>query len=498
MKILNRIGLLLLLYISFSCTYEFPEIKEEYTIGDFDLSRFISFGDGYSAGQMDGSLYIDGQENSFPSILSNLLYFTTEITFHQPNINSINGFNTRESELPDIQGRWIYAYDNETQTEPSRILTMGELPVTFTGTLQAPGNFSVPFAKSFEMIHPMLSNNIYYERFASNPGTSTLLGDAINQNPSFISLWIGMHDFLEFAVAGGTGESDPGNDPLLISTKDLSPVEIFESALDSILSALFINQSIKGMIAQLPQFDDFPFFYIYQYNFITVSSSKLSACRAYYQPYNEAVTNHNINNPDNKRTYIDFNDNGSTLYPQEIVVQDETMVDAVYPDGITPLPKIRQLEKGELVLLSFPSEQIESGYGTIIPASEEYYLSFDKIEIIKQRIDAYNIIIENQVNKYPGRLHLVPLAGIIHDIAETGKFSAWGQPNSTDIKYINGVPLEGTLDLNSIFSLDGLQFNQRGNAFITNQFIEIMNNQYQANIPFADVNSYIGNTISIQ
>ena len=180
------------------------------------------------------------------------------------------------------------------------------------------------------------------------------------------------------------------------------------------------------------------------------------------------------------------------------MIYDDKLVDAFYPDGVTPLPKIRQTKLGELVLLTFPVENIDYGYGTIIPASEEYYLSLDQIEIIKQRIDAYNVIIENQVNKYPGRLHLVPLAGMIHDIAETGKYNAWDLPNSTDINYFNGVPLEGTLGLNSIFSLDGLHFNQRGNAFIANQFIEVMNNQYQANIPFADVNSYIGNTISIQ
>ena len=150
-----------------------------------------------------------------------------------------------------------------------------------------------------------------------------------------------------------------------------------------------------------------------------------------------------MSHPDNRRPYITYYDNtGSILAPQLPVIYDEKLVDAVYPDGITPLPKIRQTVSGELVLLNYPVEKIEYGYGTIIPASEEHYLSLEQIEIIRQRIDGYNAIIENQVNKYPGRLHLVPLAGIIHDIAETGKINAWGQPNSIDIKYFNGVPLE--------------------------------------------------------
>lgn len=492
-------GSILFMLMMMSCTYDFPDLNQDYSTGTIDASQFISLGDGFSAGTMDGALYSQGQNSSFPLILSTQLNIGQSFSFMQADINSVNGYNVIASDSVNIMGKWINIYSSQTQTEPERILTTGETPEFFTGEMSVPGNFSVPLAKSFEIPDPSLSNNIFYERFASNPGNSSLLDDVVNNNPDFFTLWIGMNDFLSYAISGGTGNPHPSSDPEMNNKNDLTSIDLFESAIDSILIQLLNNPKASGLIAQLPQFDDLPFFYTYQYNFLRIENSALGVIYSYYGDFNDAVTNHNINHPDNRRPYITYYDNtGSILVPQLPVIYDENLVDAVYPDGITPLPKIRQTVSGELILLNYPVEKIDYGYGTIIPASEEYHISLEQIETIRQRIDDYNAIIENQVNKYPGRLHLVPLAGIIHDIAETGKFSAWGQPNSTDIKYYNGVPLKGTLELNSIFSLDGLHFNQRGNAFIANQFIEIMNNQYGANIPFADVNSYVGNIISTQ
>src|SRR5690625_7389316 len=44
----------------------------------------------------------------------------------------------------------------------------------------------------------------YYERFASEPGVSTILGDAINADPTFFMLWIGSNDILRYITSGGT------------------------------------------------------------------------------------------------------------------------------------------------------------------------------------------------------------------------------------------------------------------------------------------------------
>jgi len=100
------------------------------------------------------------------------------------------------------------------------------------------------------------------------------------------------------------------------------------------------------------------------------------------------------------------------------------------------------------------------------------------------------------VNKYPGRLVYVPVSELIHEIAETGKIDSWGRPASDEVISYNGLPLEGTLGLNSIFSLDGLHFNPRGNALLVNQILNAINEGFGSNLPLIDVNSYLGNTIS--
>ena len=118
------------------------------------------------------------------------------------------------------------------------------------------------------------------------------------------------------------------------------------------------------------------------------------------------------------------------------------------------------------------------------------------VQRIQSRITAYNSVLEQEVAKYPGRLVLVPISEIVHKIAETGKIDSWGRPASDEVITYNGLPLEGTLGYNSIFSLDGLHFNSRGNALIVNEIITSINQEFGSNLPQVNVNSYLGNTIT--
>ena len=227
-----------------------------------------------------------------------------------------------------------------------------------------------------------------------------------------------------------------------------------------------------------------------------LSGTALGIAQTYYRSYNQAVSEHNILYPDSKRPFIVFNDNGSTLYPQPIVIVDDSLSDALYPDGTTPLPKLRQLTEDEMILLIFPVDKMEFGYGSIDPVTAEYYLKVSQINEINLRIEAFNQVLEQEVNKYPGRLVFVPISEIVHKIAETGKIDSWGRAASDEVISYNGLPLEGTLGYNSIYSLDGLHFNSRGNALIVNQIINSINEEFGSNLPLVNVNSYLGNTIT--
>ena len=480
-----------------SCSYEFPVTDEDFSSGNIDLTTYIAIGDNYSAGFMNGALYTSGQANSFPAILSGqfAMVSSNNNEFLQPLVSSENGYNPIVSEPAHFYGKWIYEFSNVTDTDPIRRLTAGELLKPFTGEKNSINNFSVPLVKSFQIDRADLSENIYYERFAVNPGTGTLLNDIMSTNPSFFTVWLGMYDVLNYAMSGGSGDIDPPSDPDQIQEYDLTPADVFEESISEIIEGLLENSETKGVIATLPYISDLPFFYLRQYNFMRLGASKLSQARSFSTPFNMAVIAHNMEPDNEKRPMIDFNDNGAYLYPQPLVVVDESLCDAVYPDGST-LPKIRQLTEGELVLFTISEAEVnQGGLGSIIPVGEELYLSKNQVYELQIRIDSYNQVINALADEYNGRIAVVDLNSIIYEISMTGKIDAWGQLFTQKQFDFNGVPLGARLGYNSIFSLDGLHFNPRGNAFVANRFIQRINDNFGSNIPLIDVNLFVGNSV---
>ena len=218
----------------------------------------------------------------------------------------------------------------------------------------------------------------------------------------------------------------------------------------------------------------------------------LSLANSTYRDFNEAVTLNNQDPSKPKRPYISFNDNGATPYPQPVVVVDESLPDAWYPDG-RPLEKVRQLHENELVLMSFPEDMLQYGLGSIIPLPEKYYLDEARIRTLHKRIDDFNAILLQKAQDHPGRLICVDISESIHEIAETGQLNSWGSPPVNEVFDFEGVPLQGRLELYSIYSLDALHFNQRGNAYIARMVIDKINNEFQCKIPQVDVNAFQGN-----
>jgi hypothetical protein len=224
-----------------------------------------------------------------------------------------------------------------------------------------------------------------------------------------------------------------------------------------------------------------------------LAENKLGRARAKYYEFNQAAIVHNRNaTEERQRPLIDFFDNGVNPHPQPLVVTDNSLPDAFYPDG-TPLEKFRQLSEKEMVLLNISRKMIDDGFGWLMPLEEQHYLKEDKIQELSIMVDAYNSAISQLVGQYSDRVTLVDIKTGVLPISESGKTDAWGDPINSNIVYFNGVPVEGSLGLNSIFSLDGLHFNQRGNAFVANAFIRQINKAYNAQIPLANINDYIGN-----
>ncbi len=490
MTYVPRSLLLVFLLTAGGCSYDFPEGKEEYTAGELDLSSFVVVGDDHPAGFMDGAYYLAGQQHSPGVILASLLQQAGMGMLEQAVIPSVNGLNVYEDNSHGLKGRYELVYpDRETET-PVIVPTAGESIPPYEGDPAAVRDLAVPFLTSWQLDDPVaLMANPYYTRMALGHDQETLIARVRSLHPTTFLLWLGMSDILGYAASGGEGDTLPTGK---VGPTDLTPVPLFEEKVTRLVETLLEDPRAKGVIINLPRFDDLPYFYFYSYDFIKLESKMVALAKTMYRDFNDAVAANNSDPNNPKRPYIDFNDNGYTLYPQRVVVVDTTLPDAYYPDG-RPLEKYRQLEEDELVLLSFPTEMLKYGMGSLIPLPERYYLRRSQVAALARRTEAFNEVLRRQAEQHPGRLVLVDIATPLHAIAMTGKLNGWGKPASDAHYEWDGVPLTARLGLYSIFSLDGIHLNKRGNAWLVTYVRQAMLEAFATRLPSVDVNNHPGN-----
>lgn len=493
MNFRKYISSLFFLVVLFSCSYEFPQ-SESYKkedLGNINTDKMVYAGDEYLSGFMDGALYNNGQKNSAASIIADQINIIQKVEFVQPEINSTNGLNLYASKENKIFGKWIYEFSDFTADIPQLKLTDGESVIDFSGDRNTLTDFSIPMVRMNQVNNSELTKNPYFNRIYTQPG-NTYKTEISKEKPTFVILWLGMNDILDFAIHGANGNDNFDGDDI-DRNWNLTSVENFRTNFDDLTDALIQNEDCRMVIGNFISIQSLPFFYVQTYDALFLEGTKLSAARARYKEFNNAVAIYNRTVPDElKRPFIDFYDNGSNPHPQPLVVIDSSLTDAQYPDG-RELEKYRQLDKNELLLFNVSDEMIELGYGSVIPLNDENYLTESKIDLIEKRISDFNSVLIEKSNLYPERITIADINTPVRSIAETGKTDAWGDPISKEIIYFNGVPVEGSLGMNSIFSLDGLHFNQRGNAFIANVFIDAINRGFGARLPKVDINKYVGN-----
>lgn len=468
-----------------ACSYDFPEedqpTKQDW--GELNPVNIVVVGDDFLSGLMDGALYNSGQENSIAAIVNMQISTVETLPFIQANIDSENGLNLFVSEKEELYGKWMYQFQNETDEKPLRILLPGEKIQDYTGDKNLLNDLSVPMLKVAELHDATSENNQFIQRIFSE-NNPNLIDQIVSKSPSFVLCWLGMNDFLDFSIHGAT------------QAEKLTSLELFTANYEDLVNGLIEDAETKIVIGNLVSFQDLPYFYLRPYNSLFLNTDKLNAAFARYSEFNKAVLLHNHTAPlEFKRPVIDFFDNGSNLSAQRFVIVDNNLSEAFYPDG-SPLEKYRQLTEEELVLFSLSDEDINMGRGSVLPIEETGYLTEAQIVLIEESLDSFNQKINELASRFPAQVKVVDLYNEIRKIAETGKKDAWGDPTRDEVYYFDGVPIEGTIDLNGIFSLDGLHFNKRGNAFVANLFLQVINDELDANVPEVSINNFVGNTYS--
>lgn len=449
------------------------------TAGSADFSKYVSLGNSLTAGYCDNALFIEGQKGSYTNILAQQFALVGGGEFKIPLMaDNVGGLL-----LGGTQVAGPRLYFNGAGPAPVSGTTTTEITNHLTGQYN---NMGVPGAKSFHLLAPGYGNpagvptgqaNPYYARFASST-TSTVLGDAVAQTPTFFSLWIGNNDVLSYATSGGTGANQTGNlNPATYGSNDITDPNVFASVYNTLLDGTngLTKNGAKGVVANIPYVTSIPFFTTVKYNAATLTAGQASALNSGYATYNgglQAAKNANlITEQERLARTITF-----TAGANALVMVDEYLTNL---SGLG-LPNYRQATASDYILLSSggvsAQTYLPAGNGTQFPLADKWVLSKSEVAELKTATDAYNVTIKALATSKG--LAFVDANAVLAQVASSVGYTA------------NNYNVTSTYVTGGAFSLDGVHPGPRGYALIANKFLEAINATYGSNLKGVDLSKY--------
>ncbi len=408
-----------------SCKPKFEE--PAMSAGEIDPARFIMIGGAHTSGYADDALYAEGQENSLANLIAGQLEKVGGGSFYQPLISS-NSVGVNLNGLSKLILGYKTDCENVTSLSPVRLAAGGDLSIWSDNLYNANfhfGNYGVPGLKvSDAFTANYAAQNNYFNRMKSAVSAS-VMEDAMAQNPTFFSLFLGLDDVMAYAKAGGKGQTLP-------------TVAEFQADYTAVVEAL-ISSGAKGVLATIPDVTKMPYFTTIPYNGLSLTEADESNLQL-------------LNNVYNPLGY--FFDYGNNPF---------MMVDSTANDF-----SVRQLLPGEYLLLSLPLDSVKCNQvGVLYPFRDEFVLTLQEVNLLRSRIASYNQVIVNLSNQFG--LALVRTDEFIGSLSD-GFVS-------------NGVSMSSKFVSGGAYSLDGIHLNARGNAVLANEFIKAINSKYKARIP---------------
>jgi lysophospholipase L1-like esterase len=398
-----------------------------------------------------------------------------------------------------------------TQIAPNRYVfdPVARLPYVLPGTPTtnvsniSPGpynNMGVPLAKSFHLLANGYGNlagvipglaNPFFVRMASSPSAS-VLGDVIAQSPTFFTLWVGLNDVLAFATSGGVGVDNnaTGNlDPSTYGGNDITNSNVFGQVYGAILQTL-AQTGAKGVVANLPNVTEAPYFTTVPYNAIPLDAATASLVNQAYAQYNgglqqalAALAGTGLFTAEEvaKRT-INF-----SAGQNAVVIVDEDLTDlGAINAAFAALPKYRQATAEDLLVLpartflgtlADPNNPL-SVNGVAVPLADQWVLTPEEQASIANATIAYNNTISTLAQQFD--LGFLDANALSNQIATIG-YNIGGSAEITNT-YVTG----------GAFSLDGIHPSPRGYAVVANAMIEVINEKYGSNLPKVNAIAYTG------
>jgi len=486
-----------------------PDTTVNANPGSADFSNFITIGNSLTAGFMDAALYNLGQNNSMGAqIAGQLVPAGAPDTFNQPDIASERGFNTA---VTNPQNGTVLGRFKLDTSIPGPSPTIGGDPIgPFAGDASTLDNYAVPGALVAQLLTPATGGpqsnqnpafNPFYQRFASSPGSSTILGDAVASQPSFFTLWIGNNDVLAYALSGAT------EDQLLTNP------ETFQQQFGQVVNTLMTQTNANGIVGTIPPVLGIPFFQAVPYNSIELDEQTADQLNQGFSGLNQAldaiVTFAGHPEADAERRKVSYqagnnpvlieDPNLEDLSPKFDQLQEFGAISAEERAALQPFVQSRPMEVNQQVgpeLLLLSAAQVlgtladpnnpQSQIGVVVPLQPQFHLTASNIIEIETARQTFNAMIEGTVanaNQASQRL------GIYDANAPDGAFADLLGLSDGDEP---GIEIEGTMlqpdfSPNGVFSTDGIHPNPRGTALLANEFIRSIEETFGAEIPEVEV-----------
>lgn len=481
---------------------------------ELNLSTYVAIGDSLTAGFADGTVYFDGQINSFPNIIAGSFAQAGGGEFTQPLVNdNLGGLILGGAPIPIPGGaadgfgtRLVLLGGTTPGNQPGTTVTPArttDIAPGQAGSVNANGpfnNLGVPGARIIELASPELAGNPFYARFASNPGVSTVIADALANVPTVFTLWAGNNDALGFATSGGIGELGSTEAPF--NTVDITNPLVFQGALNGIIDAIAPaeNTDIRGVVVNIPAIEDIPFFTTVPSNAIELDADTAASVSAGFTEYNggiqAALAGGAITEEEAAGRTISFSEGNNG-----VLILDDALTDL----SSFTLPNLRQATADDSILLtslgsigvqldgnplttvgvSVPLGVTEDPAGPFNPASlfspavavaaDAAILTAPELQLLADNIAAYNEIIEDRVAG-DSRLALYDAAADLADLSDEDGLSFGTGSITSEFVFGGG------------FSLDGVHPTATGYAVIANGIIDAFNNEFNASLQGVDPN----------
>jgi|SRR6476661_4928737 len=457
-----------------SCQPDIDDPKS--SAGQADFSRYIAVGNSLTAGYADNGLYLEGQQNSYPSILAQQFAQVGGGNFVQPLFPAANSNGSGYLRLTGFTPTGNPILGPVAANAAVGLGLDGRTPllVKYTGTdnqnLGVPGIRVADITTNGYGLNNPVGFNPYFERLlgANDPRSYLQYVQERVQtiNPTFFTNWLGNNDVLGYATSGGTGTG-------------LTPVTDFTTKYEAITDAL-TARGAKGLVATIPSVTNVPLF-------TTVSTAAVGAqvrSAPVPQATKDQLTVGLQLTPAQAATirfglFIETTGSGGSTTVREATNSDLLLLPASSVIN-TPSTNTNPFPRGLGIAISGLTPAQAAGLAVAAPPnplSNALVLDSDEVTSVNNRTaELNNVIVANARRK---GLAVFDANTFFTGISRTGLVT---NAVSNTTGFVSG----------NLFSLDGVHPTPRGYAVVANEMIKAINATYGASVPGVDATKYRG------